>query len=82
MTVGPVAVRRVTADDWEVIRRLRLASQLDAPDAFCAKHGEEKALPEAKWRARAASNAARIDTLGLLACDAAGEPVGMAVHRE
>ena len=41
---------RVTADDWSVMRQVRLAALRDTPDAFWATHDDEVDRPESWWR--------------------------------
>ena len=53
---GVVTVRRVRADEWELVRALRLAATAD-PDAsiaFLESHDDVAARPDEFWRATAA----------------------------
>jgi putative acetyltransferase len=59
-------IRRIRHEDWALTRQLRLAALGDAPDAFAATLEDESAMPEAKWRERARSNAEGIATCGFL----------------
>lgn len=73
-----VSVRRVTLEDLELLKRLRLAALADAPHAFCARLSDEEAMPESAWRARVASNAEGVQTVGFFAI-VDGAPRGMVV---
>lgn len=70
-------VRASTADDWETVRRLRLAALRDAPDAFSAMLENAERQSAAFWKRRAAAEElpARV---GLLAF-AEDVAVGMAL---
>lgn len=46
-------IHRTTPDDWERLRRIRLAALADSPDAFSGTLAEAAALPDAEWRRRA-----------------------------
>jgi GNAT superfamily N-acetyltransferase len=52
---GPVAVVRLTPDDWEAHRDLRLEALATDPDAFGATYADNAAYDEATWRARLAA---------------------------
>jgi len=54
-------VRRITPQEWPLLRQLRLRSLRDAPDAFGQRYENAAAEPEAEWRsaARASSNGDR-----------------------
>ncbi|HKU36780.1 MAG TPA: GNAT family N-acetyltransferase, partial [Polyangiales bacterium] len=75
-----VRIRRIREEDWAIARALRLRSLLDDPDAFASTWGQENALTEADWRARARSNAEGRTTVGFFALSADRE-VGAAVGR-
>lgn len=47
-------VRRVVKDEWQELRRVRLAAMSDAPDAFGSSYERELAFDEAGWRERIA----------------------------
>lgn len=44
--------QRVTEDDWETWRGIRLRSLRDSPDAFASTYEREAAYDEADWRER------------------------------
>jgi ribosomal protein S18 acetylase RimI-like enzyme len=48
-----VEVRRITEDDWELLRSVRLAALFDAPYAFRTTHAEAVEYPEERWRQQA-----------------------------
>jgi RimJ/RimL family protein N-acetyltransferase len=51
-----VRVRRLTPEDWELLREVRLSSLADTPEAFGSTHARESAFDEAEWRDRAGRN--------------------------
>lgn len=73
-----VSVRRVNAQDWQLVRCVRLAALADAPDAFGQTLDEELALPDAHWQARTAVNAAGLENIAFLA-SIDDVPCGLAV---
>jgi GNAT superfamily N-acetyltransferase len=52
-----VDIRRIMADDWEVLRELRLASLTDAPDAFGQRYEEAGLTDERDWMTTARASA-------------------------
>ena len=50
-----MAVRKLTGDDWELYREVRLAALLADPGAFASTHERESAFGEADWRRRLAA---------------------------
>jgi ribosomal protein S18 acetylase RimI-like enzyme len=47
-----ILVREITADDWELLRDVRLAALSDAPNAFASTYAREAAFTQEKWRGR------------------------------
>jgi GNAT superfamily N-acetyltransferase len=47
-----ILVRHVTADDWELMREVRLAALSEAPYAFGSTYAREVAFTEETWRGR------------------------------
>ena len=45
-----VSVRAIGADDWELVRDVRLAALRDAPGAFASSYEREAAYSEEQWR--------------------------------
>ena len=45
-----VSVREASTGEWQVLRDIRLAALLDAPDAFHSTYAEQAACREAEWR--------------------------------
>jgi RimJ/RimL family protein N-acetyltransferase len=64
-------VRRLGAQDWPLLRELRLAALADAPHAFASTHEREHGRTEAQWRAR-------IDGVAWFVAEVDGAPVGLA----
>ncbi|MEO8626176.1 MAG: GNAT family N-acetyltransferase [Candidatus Limnocylindrales bacterium] len=54
-------VRRIKPEDWPLLREMRLASLMDAPEAFGQRYENAASEPEAEWRsaARASSTGDR-----------------------
>lgn len=50
-----LAVRPLTADDYEALRDIRLEALRLHPEAFAADPAQEAAMPKAEWLARLAS---------------------------
>ncbi|OIH99481.1 MULTISPECIES: bifunctional GNAT family N-acetyltransferase/class I SAM-dependent methyltransferase [unclassified Curtobacterium] len=69
-----ITLRRVTADDWETWRPVRLAALADSPGAFGSTLAEWADAPVHRWRARLSIPGA----LDLLAQTEDGSVVGMA----
>lgn len=45
-----VLVRETTAEEWQVLRDIRLEALQDAPDAFGSTYADQAVLEEADWR--------------------------------
>ncbi|MFJ3792173.1 GNAT family N-acetyltransferase [Kitasatospora sp. NPDC090091] len=68
-------IERIGTEDWEHLRKVRLAQLLDTPMAFMETHETALAFGEDEWRSRTA----RVNEpgcIGLVAVDGAGEWVG------
>jgi GNAT superfamily N-acetyltransferase len=70
--VSRVVVRRAGVEDWQTVRRLRLASLADAPYAFLTTLQEAQAYPDHLWQDRIATTPHFVATVE-------GAPVGKAV---
>ncbi len=79
-----LAFRRLRADEWEVLRDVRLRALATDPAAFVATHADEVLLDDLTWRARMASGQlAALDPDGRAVAMAAVIPVeGEPCHRE
>lgn len=74
----PLTVRRVRSDEALPLREIRLASLLDAPEAFTTTHAEMVDRPMAFWADRVATNSAGDTTAGFIA-ELDGTWIGMVV---
>jgi GNAT superfamily N-acetyltransferase len=62
-------IRRITADDVELYRRVRLAALADSPASFGSTHAAEAALPDEVWEERTVLAADGDDRATFLAFD-------------
>jgi GNAT superfamily N-acetyltransferase len=78
-----VRVSRIKADEWSLLRDLRLRSLLDAPEAFGQRYESAAAEPEAEWRstARAAAKGDRRAWFFARDDDAAATEIGLVQAR-
>jgi ribosomal protein S18 acetylase RimI-like enzyme len=53
-----VLVREITADDWELMRDVRLSALAEAPYAFGSTYAREAAYTEERWRGRISERSA------------------------
>jgi ribosomal protein S18 acetylase RimI-like enzyme len=72
-----VEIRRVTRDEWEALRDMRLRALADAPDAFATTHAEAMTRPDDWWRDWA-QRSAESDTQAMVLAWNDDEPVGLA----
>ena len=71
-----IIIRPFAAAEWQLYRRLRLASLTDAPDSFGSTLAAEQDQADAHWKERLRSGVTSSHDLPLLAL-AEGEPVGL-----
>lgn len=50
------SIRRLTAADWQLLRKLRLAALRDSPEAFASTYERELAFDEETWRSRCSTS--------------------------
>jgi ribosomal protein S18 acetylase RimI-like enzyme len=75
-------VRPLRADEWPLLRELRLRALADAPEAFASTHAREAAAPERMWRERAAGGPEIITLLATTGPEEDGAaPAGMTTVR-
>jgi ribosomal protein S18 acetylase RimI-like enzyme len=77
-----LTVRRVTADDVDLMRDMRLRALQDAPLAFGSTYAREAAFDRAVWEQRVRANAAGERSVGFVADPSAGMAVGAIDERE
>ena len=65
-------IRRLSPDDWETLRDVRLRSLADAPGAFLSTLEREQTFEDAEWQRRAANGASFVASQD-------GRPVGIAI---
>ena len=46
-----VSIERIKAEEWQLLREMRLAALADAPEAFGQRFEEARGQPDAEWRA-------------------------------
>jgi GNAT superfamily N-acetyltransferase len=72
-------IRQATAEDWEVLRDVRLRALADSPEAFLDTIEEASAFQESRWRSRAEPTETqacflREDGSGMVSCFVADDP--------
>ncbi len=63
--------RRLAADDWETLRRIRLRALREVPSAFASTFEEESRRPDSWWKRS-------IEEVAWFVFDENGEPIGLA----
>jgi GNAT superfamily N-acetyltransferase len=77
-----VDVRRIKADEWMLLRDLRLRSLQDAPEAFGQRYDEAAKLTDDDWRTNARASASGTRRIWFVGRDSiSGEPVGVVQGR-
>jgi RimJ/RimL family protein N-acetyltransferase len=74
-------VRRITADDWQLLRDLRLAALVDAPEAFGQRHDQAVELPDTEWAATARAASSGDRRSWFVVENGTGTPVGIVLGR-
>jgi GNAT superfamily N-acetyltransferase len=69
-------IRRIEAEDGDLLRRIRLAALLDTPSAFASLHADEANRARAQWSELAVARATGFEQATFLA-QASGEVVGI-----
>ena len=72
-------IRQATAEDWQLLREVRLRALADAPEAFLETVEHASAFPESRWRERAAGSETQAsfladDGAGMVSCFVPGDP--------
>ena len=57
-------IRQIRAEEWEQLKEIRLRALRTDPAAFGSTLAREEAFPDETWRARLASNATFVATMG------------------
>jgi GNAT superfamily N-acetyltransferase len=75
-----ILVREVSADDWALMREVRLAALSEAPYAFASTYTREAAFTEEQWRGRFSERSAAFFAYSdpATAAVADGRPAGLA----
>ena len=72
-------IKQASAEDWELLREVRLRALADSPQAFLETLEQAKTLPESHWRERATSSDTqacflREERAGMVGCFVADDP--------
>ncbi len=72
-------IRQTTADDWELLREVRMRALADSPEAFIDTVEQAASFPENLWRARATPSRTQAcflceDGAGMVSCFVAADP--------
>jgi GNAT superfamily N-acetyltransferase len=73
-------VRRISPDEWQILRELRLASLDDAPQAFGQTHDNALAIPDRDWQQLARNSSSGDARIWLIASDGTAD-VGLVQAR-
>ena len=73
-----VEIRQIRADEWHLLKEVRLAALEDSPEAFSTKWEEAVEKPDDYWKERTRNGAGGEIEFCVLAIDD-DEPVGMAI---
>ena len=72
-------IKQATAEDWQLLRDIRLRALADSPEAFLETVEHASTFPESQWRNRASpsdtqASFLRDDGTGMVSCFVAGDP--------
>ncbi|MGI9665529.1 MAG: GNAT family N-acetyltransferase [Acidimicrobiia bacterium] len=76
----PIEVRRIRADEWDMLRSIRLCALEESPLSFITTLGEARAHPQQLWVDRAHAGAVGPDQITMVAVrgsDAVGLAIGL-----
>lgn len=76
-----VSVRRITPDEWHLLRDIRLRSLLESPNAFGQRYDEASAGTDHDWQANARASAAGNRRAWFIARSETGVAVGVVQAR-
>jgi len=76
-----VSVQRIRAEEWVLLRDIRLRSLLDSPDAFGQRYNEAAASTDDEWISTARASATGDRRVWFFARDDVGGPVGVVQAR-
>lgn len=74
-------VRRISPEDWLLLRDLRLLSLLDSPDAFGQRYENAVGEPDSEWQSAARASARGNRRVWFFAIDEREEPIGLVQAR-
>ena len=72
-------MRRIRADEAQLLRRVRLAALADAPEAFSSEHETERQFTRSRWEQRSfdAADSVHLATfVAMVGADACGMSLG------
>lgn len=75
-----IAIKRIRADEWALLRDLRMASLSDAPEAFGQRLDEAALFDDADWKTTARASASGDRRIWFVAWNGT-EPVGLVQGR-
>ena len=72
-------IKQATAEDWQLLRDVRLRALADAPEAFLETVEHASTFSESRWRERASPSETQAsfladDGAGMVSCFVAGDP--------
>jgi GNAT superfamily N-acetyltransferase len=79
--VVAVSIKRISPDEWPVLRHIRLRSLQDSPEAFGQHYDEAASTSDADWASTANASAEGNRRIWFIARDDADVPVGVVQAR-